>query len=239
MADEHKNEKGYTDEISRREFLKDAGLVVGGATLGSVTLLGSCGKTATETTTKTISGSGATTTVTVMGPTNLATVIKTDNTGTASATGLMPINLTVNGREHSVVTKAHWPLRDVLREQVGMTSIKDMCSGYGACGSCCVILNGRPVLSCMTLACECDGAVIMTAEGMANAKDPLVDAYVVNHCMQCGFCTPGFIVTARALLDKNSKPTSADIAEALSGNLCRCDTYTAHLAAILEVAGAK
>jgi aerobic-type carbon monoxide dehydrogenase small subunit (CoxS/CutS family) len=91
----------------------------------------------------------------------------------------------------------------------------------------------------MTLAIECEGAEIITSEGLADAGDPLMDAYTANHCMQCGFCTPGFVVTARALLNHNPNPTTDEINEALSGNLCRCDTYPAHVLAIQEVAGKK
>ena len=125
-------------------------------------------------------------------------------------------------------------LRDVLRDQVGCLSIKDMCNGHGACGSCTVIVNGRPVLSCMTLAVECDGVTIETAEGVAAAKPQLVDAYVLNHCMQCGYCTPGFIVTAKALLDRKPGPTEEDIRESLGGNICRCGTYPQHIIAVRE-----
>jgi aerobic-type carbon monoxide dehydrogenase small subunit (CoxS/CutS family) len=143
----------------------------------------------------------------------------------------------VNGREYELFTKPHWPLRDVLRKQLGITSLKDMCTGYGACGSCCLLMGGRPVLSCLTLAIECEGADIITCEGIADSADPLIEAYARNACMQCGFCTPGFVVTAKALLNHNPNPTTDEINEALSGNLCRCDTYPAHVAAIHEVAG--
>jgi aerobic-type carbon monoxide dehydrogenase small subunit (CoxS/CutS family) len=91
----------------------------------------------------------------------------------------------------------------------------------------------------MVLAAECDGAVIETAEGIAEAKHPLVDAYVLNHCMQCGYCTPGFIVTAKALLDHNSKPGEADVRDALAGNICRCGTYPQHILAVAEASGKK
>jgi carbon-monoxide dehydrogenase small subunit len=146
------------------------------------------------------------------------------------------IKLSVNGRECSVHVAPNWPLRDVLRKKLGLTSVKDMCGGHGACGSCTVIMNGRPILSCMVLASECDGAVIETAEGIADANHPLVEAYVMNWAAQCGYCTPGFIVTAKALLDHNPNPTVDDIKEALSGNICRCGTYPAHIKAILEAA---
>jgi aerobic-type carbon monoxide dehydrogenase small subunit (CoxS/CutS family) len=130
----------------------------------------------------------------------------------------------------------NWPLRDVLRQKLGLTSIKDFCSGYGACGSCTVIMNGRAVLSCLALAIECDSAVIETAEGIADAGHPLIEAYIKNWAVQCGYCTPGFIVTAKVLLERNPEPTKDEIKEALSGNLCRCGAYPAHVKAVLEAA---
>jgi len=107
---------------------------------------------------------------------------------------------------------------------------------YGACGSCTVIMDGRPVLSCMNLAIECDGATIETAEGLLAAKHPLIDTYVKHAALQCGFCTPGFVVTAKALLDRNPNPTEADVMEALGGNICRCVSYPGHIPAVLEAA---
>jgi aerobic-type carbon monoxide dehydrogenase small subunit (CoxS/CutS family) len=150
--------------------------------------------------------------------------------------GPVAIKLTVNGWAHEVHVEPNWTLWDVLRDKLGFTSPKDMCNGYGACGSCTVIMNGRAILSCMTLAIECDGAVIETAEGIADANHPLIEAYINNYALQCGYCTPGFIVTAKALLDKNPNPTEADIRDALGGNLCRCSSYPAHIPAVLEAA---
>ena len=146
------------------------------------------------------------------------------------------IRLTVNGWKYEVKVEPEWVLRDVLRGQLGLLSIKDMCNGHGACGSCTVLVNGRPVLSCMTLACECDGANIETAEGVAVSNPRLIDAYVMNHCMQCGYCTPGFVVTAKALLDRNADPTEDEIRDALGGNICRCGTYPQHILAVREAA---
>jgi xanthine dehydrogenase YagT iron-sulfur-binding subunit len=151
-------------------------------------------------------------------------------------TGNATIKLTVNGKFHEIPVQANLTLRDVLRQKLGLTSLKDFCNGYGACGSCTVILNRRPVLSCMVLAIECEGAVIETAEGIADGKHPLVEAYIMNWAAQCGYCTPGFLVTAKALLDRNPDPTVDEIKEALSGNLCRCGTYPAQVKSILEAA---
>ena len=149
---------------------------------------------------------------------------------------LETVNLTVNRRKYQLQVEPNWPLRDVLREKLGLTSLKDFCNGYGACGSCTIIMNGRPVLSCMLLAIECDGAIIETAEGIAESKHPLIEAYIMNWTAQCGYCIPGFLVTAKALLDRNPDPTEDEIKEALAGNLCRCGTYPAQIKAVQEAA---
>jgi len=146
------------------------------------------------------------------------------------------VKLKVNGRDYELRVEPNWTLWYILRDKLGITSPKDMCNGYGACGSCTVIMNGRPILSCMTLAAECGGANIETAEGIADAKHPLIEAYIELYAMQCGYCTPGFVVTAKALLDRNPRPTEADIREALGGNLCKCSSYPAHIRAVLVAA---
>ena len=107
------------------------------------------------------------------------------------------------------------------------------------CSSAWLLVNSvpvPPVLSCMLLAVECDGAVIETAEGIADAKHPLIEAYIMNWTAQCGYCTPGFVVTAKALIGHNPNPTVDEIKEALAGNLCRCGTYPVHIKAVLEAA---
>ena len=146
------------------------------------------------------------------------------------------VTMMVNGRPYSLHVEPNCTLRDVLRQKLGFTSVKDFCNGYGACGSCAVIMDGRPALSCMAIAADCDGAVIETAEGIADAKHPLIEAYIMNWTAQCGYCTPGFLVTAKALLDRIPNPTVEDIKEALAGNLCRCGTYPAHIKAIQDAA---
>jgi aerobic-type carbon monoxide dehydrogenase small subunit (CoxS/CutS family) len=145
------------------------------------------------------------------------------------------IHLTVNGQKHTFRVEPDWTLFYLIHDVIGLTGTKLMCD-RGACGSCTVIMNGRPILSCMTLAIECNGKSIETVEGIADAKHPLIEEYVKHHCMQCGFCTPGFVVTAKALLDRNLNPTDAEIREALGGNLCRCGTYPQHPKAILDAA---
>jgi aerobic-type carbon monoxide dehydrogenase small subunit (CoxS/CutS family) len=126
-------------------------------------------------------------------------------------------------------------LREILQERIGLTGTKEMCD-RGACGSCTVIMDGRPVLSCMILAVECGGHEIETIEQINSQEHPLVEAYADNHAMQCGYCTPGFVVTAKALLDKNPDPSEEEIIKALEGNICRCGTYPAHILAVQAAA---
>lgn len=145
------------------------------------------------------------------------------------------IRLTVNGQAYQIHVEPEWTLNYLIHDRMGLTSPKMFCD-RGACGSCTVIMEGRPILSCMSLAIECDGKRIETAEGIADAGHPLVESYVKHHCMQCGYCTPGFITTSKALLDRNPNPSEAEIVEALGGNLCRCGTYPQHPKAIQEAA---
>jgi aerobic-type carbon monoxide dehydrogenase small subunit (CoxS/CutS family) len=145
------------------------------------------------------------------------------------------ISLTVNGNSQQVNVQSDWTLQYVLHNKLGLLGTKEFC-GQGACGACTVIIEGRPILSCMTLAIECDGKEVETIEGIAQSKHPLIESYIKYHCMQCGFCTPGFVVTAKALLDRNPNPTEDEVKEALAGNLCRCGTYPQHIKAVLEAA---
>jgi aerobic-type carbon monoxide dehydrogenase small subunit (CoxS/CutS family) len=145
------------------------------------------------------------------------------------------VTLVVNGQRHDFQVEPNVTLYTLIHDRMGLTGVKMFCD-RGACGSCTVIMDGRPVLSCMTLAIECDGKSIETAEGIAAAGHPLIETYVKHHAMQCGYCTPGFVVTAKALLDRNPDPTEEEIREALSGNLCRCGTYPQHPKAVAEAA---
>ena len=145
------------------------------------------------------------------------------------------IDIVVNEERHRIHVEPQWTLLRVLKDELGLTGTKEFC-GEGACGACTVIIAGRPVLSCMTLAVDCDGQAIETIEGIARAKHPLIETYVKHSCMQCGFCTPGFVVTAKALLDRNPDPSLEEIREALAGNICRCGTYPAHFKAVAEAA---
>jgi len=146
------------------------------------------------------------------------------------------ITLDINGQNYRFRVEPEWTLHYLIHDRLGFTGSKLFCD-RGACGACTVIMEGRPVLSCMLLAIDCDGYAIETIEGIATKNHPLIESYVRNHAMQCGFCTPGFVVTGKALLDRNENPSEKDIKEALAGNLCRCGTYPQHPKAVLEAAG--
>jgi aerobic-type carbon monoxide dehydrogenase small subunit (CoxS/CutS family) len=145
------------------------------------------------------------------------------------------ITLTVNGQCYEQKVEPEWTLYYLLHDKLGFTGTKQMCD-RGACGSCTVIMDGKAILSCMTLAIECDGKQVETVEGIAASGHPLIEEYVKHHCMQCGYCTPGFVVTAKALLDKDPDPGEEEIRVALGGNLCRCGTYPQHPKAVLAAA---
>lgn len=135
--------------------------------------------------------------------------------------------LNVNGEQRDVLVPVHRTLLEVLREDLDLTGTKHGCE-LGECGACAVLLNGQPVLSCLTLAVEAQApdAAIVTVEGIGGAvPHPLQTAFAELGASQCGYCSPGFIVTAKALLDENPRPSRAEIVEALSGNICRCTGY--------------
>jgi carbon-monoxide dehydrogenase small subunit len=145
----------------------------------------------------------------------------------------LPVTMLVNGEAVDLAVASHRTLLEVLREDLGLTGTKHGCE-LGECGACAVLLDGRPVLSCLTLAAECGGAEVTTIEGIDH---PLQDAFADCGATQCGYCTPGFIVAAKGLLDENPHPTREEIGEALSGNLCRCTGYVSILDAVEKVAG--
>ena len=149
--------------------------------------------------------------------------------------GAKLVTLEINGDEHHLVVEPQETLREILQDRIGLTGTKEMCD-RGACGSCTVIMDDRPVLSCMVLAIECGGHPIETIEQLNSQEHPLIQAYADNHAMQCGYCTPGFVVTAKALLDRNPDPSEEDIKTALEGNICRCGTDPAHIWAVQDAA---
>ena len=136
------------------------------------------------------------------------------------------VRLTVNGDRHEVGVPTHFTLLEALRYVIGLTGSKQGCD-KGDCGACTVLVDGRPTLSCLTPVWEAEGHEIVTVEGLATAESPhpLQDEFDLNGAAQCGFCTPGILCSAAALLDRNPEPTRVEIQEALAGNLCRCTGY--------------
>lgn len=147
------------------------------------------------------------------------------------------INLKVNGKNYRVEVEHRDTLAEVLRDQVGLTGTKIGCD-RGECGACTVIINGRNMYSCSQLAVWMQGKDILTIEGLAKGDklDPLQEAFIEHDGPQCGFCTSGQIMSGKALLMKNTKPTEAQARRGLSGNLCRCGNYNREVAAVLAVA---
>jgi len=147
------------------------------------------------------------------------------------------IYLTVNNSPEVVLVPSHMTLLQMLREKLALTGTKNGCAA-GECGACTVILNGEAVNSCMVLAVECDGAQVTTIEGLAhdNLLDPVQAAIIDQSGVQCGFCTPGVLISSRALLDRQPNPTEEEIKEALLGNLCRCTGYTRLVDAVKDAA---
>ena len=146
------------------------------------------------------------------------------------------IELMVNGNVHEVAVKPHDTLLEVLRETLGLIGTKEAC-GMGECGACTVLSDGKPVLSCLTLALDAVGKSIVTIEGIASgeALDPIQEAFVRSGAVQCGFCTPGMILTVKELLDREENPSERQIREAISGNLCRCTGYAKIVEAVQAV----
>ncbi len=143
------------------------------------------------------------------------------------------LTLSVNGEEHEVAAPAHKTLLEVLREDLGLTGTKHGCE-LGECGTCTVLVDGEPVLSCLALPVELEGRQIVTVEGMAQdgRLHPLQQAFAELGAAQCGYCIPGILLTAKALLDENPRPARHEVKEALAGNLCRCTGYTKILDAV-------
>jgi carbon-monoxide dehydrogenase small subunit len=147
------------------------------------------------------------------------------------------MRIKVNGQEHDILVESHRTLLDVLRNELNLTGTKEGC-GTGSCGSCTVIMDGQAVNSCLVFIAEAEGKEITTIEGLSRDSElhPLQQAFMDEGAVQCGFCTPGMILTAKAFLDSNQKPTESQIREAIAGNLCRCTGYDKIVRAILNVA---
>jgi carbon-monoxide dehydrogenase small subunit len=150
----------------------------------------------------------------------------------------IPITVNVNGKDHSLEVKPNELLLNVLRDRLGLMGTKYGC-GIGECGACTVLADGKAILSCQTLAFTADGRKIITIEGLdqAGALDPLQQAFIDEGAVQCGYCTPGMILSAKALLDANPDPSTEQIKQAIRGNLCRCTGYTHIVRAIKTAAG--
>ena len=147
------------------------------------------------------------------------------------------IALQINGREYQLIVDSNWTLNDVLRNRLDLTGTKRACD-YGGCGSCTVLMDGVDVYSCSILAVEAEGKEIMTIEGLGTKENlhPLQKSFALSYAAQCGWCTPGMIMSAKALLDRNPDPAEEDVRTALSGVLCRCTGYTSIVNAVLEAA---
>lgn len=146
------------------------------------------------------------------------------------------IEFTVNGEIHEIGVKPNDTLLEVLREKLGLIGTKEGC-GVGECGTCTVLMNGKPILSCITLAMDVAGSAITTIEGISEGEelDPLQKSFIDRGAVQCGFCTPGMILTAKELLDRVKEPDIEQVKDAISGNLCRCTGYTKIIEAIQAV----
>jgi aerobic-type carbon monoxide dehydrogenase small subunit (CoxS/CutS family) len=253
-------EKKIPEGLSRRQFLKDAGLVVGGATVGSMAILSACGetKTVTNTSTKTVT---ATTTVGASTQTITSPPVTTTITATGSNKFTDPVDgtewptldalkahfntvhpnadsnivgLNVNGVDYNVLVKPYWSLGHVLRESLGMFALKQGCS-LGECAACTIIVDGKAVLACMQLACEAEGLKITTLEGLSNngTLGPVQQKFYNEEAFACGFCTPGWIMAAEALYKVKPKPTLDEVRLAMSGHMCMCGENSRHVRTIV------
>jgi len=148
-----------------------------------------------------------------------------------------PVRLIVNGQDHEVSVETRRTLLDALHKDLGLTGTKKGCD-EGTCGACTVLLNGKPIYACMTLAVDCEGKSIETIENLEKEGHlhPIQQAFIDEDALQCGFCTPGQVMSIKALLDMNPNPTAEEVRHALIGNLCRCGTYPKIIKASLRAA---
>ena len=145
--------------------------------------------------------------------------------------------ITVNGEVHDLGVEPHTTLLEFLREDLGLSGAREGCD-TGGCGACTVLVGGRPVYSCLVLAVDCRGKDVLTIEGLSADGElhPIQRAFVDHGAIQCGFCTPAMVLTAKALLDENPAPTEQEVREAIAGNICRCTGYVKIVEAILAAA---
>ena len=186
--------------LSRRGFLKGAGLSV-----AATTLLGACRQGVRE---------------------GLQQGVREGKSDVLRANRSHGIRLEINGARTAVKVQTGDTLLEVVRNRLDLTGAKPVCE-MGSCGACTLIVNGWPVNSCIMLAVDADGAKVQTVEGLASGDwlHPVQEAFVQEDALQCGFCTPGMVVTCKALIDRNPTPSRNQVKEALSGNICRCGTY--------------
>ena len=165
-------------------------------------------------------------------------VTGTSDADLAKLPATVELTMRVNGCQHTLRLDPRVTLLDALRDDLGLTGTKKGCD-QGACGACTVMLDGKRVVACLTLAAQCDGREVMTIEGLADEGPlhPMQEAFIRHDALQCGYCTPGQIISAIALIEEGRAASEEDIREFMSGNLCRCGAYPNIRAAIREVAG--
>jgi carbon-monoxide dehydrogenase small subunit len=211
LSEEKKETKETKSGVSRRGFIQGAvaGVVIGAAaTYGATQMM------------------------------QAPTAPTTPTTKVEAAPQTRTITMTINGDPVTMEVQSNWTLLYVLRDKLRLTGTKVTCD-YGECGACTVIINGKSALACMTLAIRQDGNTIQTIEGLSKDGNlhPIQQAFIDKHAFSCGYCIPGIIMSAKALLDKNPRPTDDEIKEGISGNLCRCTGYVGPVRAIKAAAG--
>jgi xanthine dehydrogenase YagT iron-sulfur-binding subunit len=183
-----------------------------------------------------LKGAGVTAATTVLETAN-GLARETQDSNEVQGPDALPVKLHINGREHSVVIEPRDTLAQTLRDNIGLTGTKVVCD-RGSCSACTVWIDKTPALACMTLAIDTTGRKITTIEGLSHGDTmhPVQAAFVKHDAMQCGFCTPGMVMSCAALLERNPTPNLSDVKHAVSGNLCRCGTYPKVFAATLDLA---
>ena len=207
-------EQGAGTDLSRRDFLEGTGAAL--VAVGATPALGSAETASPAAETRPVS------------PQQAPSVPTT------------PITVTVNGETRSIQAQDRWTLNELLRDEIGLIGSKVGCN-RGECGACTVLLDGEPVYSCSTLAVWADGSEVVTVEGLETVDGitPLQQAFIDYNAPQCGFCTPGQLMAATALLAANSDPSENEVREALAGNLCRCSNYNAIVEAVMAAASTR